>query len=62
MIGVGRDNDYGHPAPSLLAALIAAGTTDVLRTDEDGDVAVVLRDGVLSTVRRGVLSVREPTR
>lgn len=62
MIGVGRDNDYGHPAPSLLAALTQVGTGSVLRTDQDGDVAVLLDDGTLSTVRRGVLAAREPSR
>ena len=37
---VGADNDYGHPAPETLEPLAAAGTR-VLRTDRDGDVAVV---------------------
>lgn len=60
MIGVGRDNDYGHPAPGLLAALTAVGVVSVLRTDQDGDVAVTLRDGGLAEVRRGVLAAREP--
>ncbi|MFD7293396.1 ComEC/Rec2 family competence protein [Streptomyces sp. NPDC059897] len=40
LISVGRDNPYGHPAPSTLAALRARGTA-VLRTDRDGAVAVV---------------------
>lgn len=62
MIGVGRDNDYGHPAPSLLAALTAVGTGSVLRTDQDGDIAVLLDDGTLSAVRRGSLAAREPSR
>jgi competence protein ComEC len=39
LISAGRDNPYGHPAPSTVAALRAAGAT-VLRTDEDGAVAV----------------------
>lgn len=41
VIGVGLDNDYGHPSPKLLDALAAAGTRTVLRTDLDGDAAVV---------------------
>lgn len=39
LIGVGADNDYGHPTESLLATLAAAGTTP-LRTDLDGLVLV----------------------
>ncbi|MFM9552048.1 ComEC/Rec2 family competence protein [Streptomyces caniscabiei] len=39
LISVGADNPYGHPAPSTVAALRAGGAT-VLRTDEDGAVAV----------------------
>jgi competence protein ComEC len=39
LIGVGKGNDYGHPAPSTLAML---GRLPVmaLRTDEQGDLAV----------------------
>lgn len=43
LISVGADNDYGHPAPDLIAALASSGA-QVVRTDEDGDVLVV-RDG-----------------
>ncbi|NBE56825.1 ComEC/Rec2 family competence protein, partial [Streptomyces boluensis] len=39
LISSGRDNPYGHPAPSTLAALRARGTV-VLRTDTHGSVAV----------------------
>lgn len=39
LIGVGRANRYRHPAPSTLALLRRTGAT-VLRTDQDGDVAV----------------------
>ncbi|MGW0709599.1 ComEC/Rec2 family competence protein [Streptomyces sp. NPDC002643] len=39
LISVGADNTYGHPAPSTVAALRAGGAT-VLRTDEDGAIAV----------------------
>jgi competence protein ComEC len=39
VISVGRGNSYGHPAPSTLAALAAAGVP-VERTDRIGDVGV----------------------
>jgi len=35
LIGVGADNDYGHPTESLLGVLAASGTV-ALRTDEHG--------------------------
>ncbi|WP_329322699.1 MULTISPECIES: ComEC/Rec2 family competence protein [unclassified Streptomyces] len=40
LISCGRDNPYGHPAPGTVAALRAGGAV-VLRTDEDGALAVV---------------------
>ena len=40
LVSVGADNDYGHPAPSTLAALGAVRGLAVLRTDRDGRVAV----------------------
>jgi len=40
LIGVGADNDYGHPAPSALAGLRACGAV-VRRTDLEGSIAVV---------------------
>ncbi len=45
VISVGVDNDYGHPAPSLLA-LLRAARMRVARTDRDGDVAVVVDHGL----------------
>lgn len=51
VISVGADNSYGHPAPATLEALRAGGAT-IARTDESGDLAVVLRDGNLSVVTR----------
>ncbi|MDT7842410.1 ComEC/Rec2 family competence protein [Streptomyces justiciae] len=39
LISCGRDNPYGHPAPGTVAALRAQGAV-VLRTDEDGALAV----------------------
>jgi len=43
LIPVGADNDYGHPDPGLLTRLTDGGAR-VLRTDTDGDLAVVLRE------------------
>ena len=51
VVSVGADNDYGHPNPYLLAAL-AEGGAEVARTDQDGDVAVVVDDGALAVVTR----------
>ncbi len=49
LVSVGADNDYGHPSPRTLLPLVRSGTR-VLRTDLDGDLAVVVRDGALRTV------------
>ena len=40
LVGVGRDNDYGHPTESLLAVLRGVGAV-VGRTDTDGLLLVV---------------------
>ena len=45
----GRDNDYGHPAPRTVHLAQSLGMT-VLRTDEEGSAAVVVRDGRLAAV------------
>lgn len=51
LIGVGADNDYGHPTASLLSTLVAVGTR-VGRTDLHGTLAVWLDgDGRLSLWR-----------
>jgi competence protein ComEC len=39
LIGVGADNDYGHPAPSALALLRQIGAL-ALRSDQQGQLAV----------------------
>ncbi|SCG63973.1 ComEC/Rec2-related protein [Micromonospora halophytica] len=52
VVQVGADNDYGHPSPSVLAWL-ARGGVRVLRTDTDGDVAVVAGRHGLAVVARG---------
>ncbi len=49
VISVGADNDYGHPAAETIAGLAATGER-VLRTDLDGSIAVVRRDGHLGAV------------
>jgi len=43
LVGVGADNDYGHPTDALLGILAATGTT-VLRTDLDGLILVAPGD------------------
>ena len=57
VVSVGRDNDYGHPAAPTLALLRRAGMR-VERTDEDGDVAVTVRQGALGVVERGARPAR----
>lgn len=57
VISVGVDNDYGHPAPSLLA-LLHESRMRVARTDEDGDVAVTVEDGRLGVRTRGKAPAR----
>jgi competence protein ComEC len=52
VISVGAENDYGHPAPSLMA-LLRDARVRVARTDEGGDIAVTVRDGVLGVRERG---------
>jgi competence protein ComEC len=52
VISVGVGNDYGLPSP-LLVSELARLNLPVLRTDRDGDIAVVDSNGALSTVARG---------
>jgi competence protein ComEC len=40
VISCGRNNDYGHPAPTTIATLTAASGLDVFRTDLDGRVVI----------------------
>jgi competence protein ComEC len=40
VVSVGADNDYGHPAPSVLQLLRDADGLVVLRTDRNGRVVV----------------------
>ena len=52
VISCGRDNDYGHPTPSTLAALRDSEGLRLYRTDEDGRV-VLESDGRRISVRTG---------
>jgi len=52
LVSVGAGNRYGHPSPPVLARLTRDGAR-VLRTDLDGDVAVVASGGSLAAVARG---------
>ncbi|WP_375424196.1 ComEC/Rec2 family competence protein [uncultured Friedmanniella sp.] len=45
----GVDNDYGHPAPKTVALAQSLGMT-VLRTDQNGSVAITWTDGRLGAV------------
>jgi ComEC/Rec2-related protein len=47
VISVGRDNDYGHPAPEILSALERL-RIPVFRTDQIGTIVVDLADGSLA--------------
>lgn len=44
LIGVGIDNGYGHPTPSLLDVLAATGTVPI-RSDRSGAAALSIGDG-----------------
>jgi competence protein ComEC len=39
LISVGEDNPFGHPSPVSLEALAVHGV-DVVRTDQDGEIAI----------------------
>ena len=52
VISCGRNNDYGHPTASTVAALRASPGLSLYRTDEDGRV-VVESDGRRISVRTG---------
>jgi competence protein ComEC len=50
LISVGEENDYGHPAPSTIAALSSVAGLAVYRTDLDGRITVE-SDGTSFSVR-----------
>lgn len=52
LIGVGNDNGYGHPAPTILAAL-KQREIPVLRTDQDGTVRLRATVDELQAARHG---------
>jgi len=49
LIGVGRRNRFGHPAPEVMERLLAAGVR-TFRTDRDGEVALVFSGGRIRPV------------
>jgi ComEC/Rec2-related protein len=49
LVSAGADNPYGHPNPALLRDLARAGMC-VMRTDQHGDVAVVMTERGLGVV------------
>ncbi|MGI8578069.1 MAG: ComEC/Rec2 family competence protein [Nocardioidaceae bacterium] len=49
LISVGANNDYGHPSPHTLGLLRELGAKPY-RTDQDGDIAVIDRNGQLSVL------------
>ncbi len=51
VVSVGADNDYGHPATGTLELLRRAGAV-VVRTDRDGDIAVVADGAALRVTSR----------
>jgi competence protein ComEC len=59
VIGVGADNDYGHPSPRALELLTRSGVRTVLRTDLQGDVSVGGIGDELAVTARGP-TVRVP--
>ncbi|AHH95003.1 ComEC/Rec2 family competence protein [Kutzneria albida] len=52
VVSVGAGNTFGHPSPLVLDALTRGGTT-VLRTDQDGDLAVLPGSDHPHLARRG---------
>jgi competence protein ComEC len=52
LVSVGADNRYGHPNAPVLAYLSGRGAR-VLRTDQDGDLAVTMEGHRLAVLARG---------
>ena len=57
VISCGRDNEYGHPTPSTLAALRDSPGLSLYRTDEDGRV-VLESDGRRISVEFTIVLLR----
>jgi competence protein ComEC len=51
LISAGAGNRYGHPSPTIIAALQRSGAT-VARTDQDGDLALAVTPTGLHLTRR----------
>ena len=58
LVGVGVDNDFGHPTAFALQLAERSGAALILRTDTGGDVAVTDTDGVLAGHQRGASVIR----
>jgi competence protein ComEC len=62
MTSVGAGNPFGHPSPATIAELVHGGARSY-RTDRDGDIGLVDRNGVLTSVaRRGPGTVAQRPR
>ncbi|WP_067461772.1 ComEC/Rec2 family competence protein [Actinomadura macra] len=51
LISVGKENDYGHPSSSTLE-LLRRARTQVHRTDQEGDIAIVRTTAGLAAIAR----------
>jgi competence protein ComEC len=51
VISVGKDNDYGHPAPETISLYELLGSK-VFRTDHGGDLAILVKDSVIRVATR----------
>jgi len=49
VISVGKNNTFGHPDPTTIALLRAAGES-VVRTDESGWVSLLKTDGAMAVL------------
>jgi competence protein ComEC len=58
MIGVGADNEFGHPTAYALELAQQSGAQVIMRTDLEGDIATTFADGVLGAQWRGPTAVR----
>jgi competence protein ComEC len=50
-ISVGKENDYGHPAPETISLYELTGS-QVFRTDLDGDLAISVQDSQIRVATR----------
>ena len=51
VISVGKDNDYGHPAPETISMYELSGSR-IFRTDLEGDLAVSVQDSQIRVATR----------